>query len=318
MTNCYGTNAYEYDSFGNLKKVTLSSGKRIEYKVDAFNRRFKKLVDGDVAEYYLWYDQFRLAAVLNPDKSPKLIYVYGSESSNVPGYVIKNGMTYKIIHDPGTQSVRYVVDVENALIVQEYEYDEHGNIMKDTNPGFQSLGYAGGLLDPDTRFVRFGYRDYDPTIGRWTTKDPIGFLGGDTNLYAYVGGDPMSYVDPSGLKVGDWWDLPANFNRAKEIALEELAKRPTAHNNYDDGLRHSEWMRRTTVETNSFTSFVAGWGHEIDGLFNSRRKLPINQYLQESWMDVQNNSIGRKLGASGQEMCPNNLISTPGNGSYGW
>ena len=39
---------------------------------------------------------------------------------------------------------------------------------------------------------------YDPTVGRWTTKDPIGFAGGDTNLYAYVGGNPMSYVDPSG------------------------------------------------------------------------------------------------------------------------
>ena len=44
---------------------------------------------------------------------------------------------------------------------------------------------------------------YDPTIGRWTTKDPIGFAGGDTNLYAYVGGNPMSYVDPSGLAPGD-------------------------------------------------------------------------------------------------------------------
>ena len=40
---------------------------------------------------------------------------------------------------------------------------------------------------------------YDSTVGRWTTKDPIGFNGGDTNLYAYVGGNPMSYVDPSGL-----------------------------------------------------------------------------------------------------------------------
>lgn len=40
--------------------------------------------------------------------------------------------------------------------------------------------------------------DYDPTVGRWTTKDPIGFRGGDTNLYAYVGGNPMSYVDPTG------------------------------------------------------------------------------------------------------------------------
>jgi|JI10StandDraft_1071094.scaffolds.fasta_scaffold545753_3 RHS repeat-associated protein len=45
----------------------------------------------------------------------------------------------------------------------------------------------------------FSHRHYDPTIGRWATKDPIGFAGGDTNLYAYVGGDPMSYIDPSGL-----------------------------------------------------------------------------------------------------------------------
>ncbi len=41
---------------------------------------------------------------------------------------------------------------------------------------------------------------YDSTVGRWTTKDPIGFAGGDTNLYAYVGGNPMSAIDPDGLK----------------------------------------------------------------------------------------------------------------------
>lgn len=199
MTNCYGTTTYEYDSFGNLKTVNFPGGKIVEYKVDAFNRRFKKLVNGQVSEYYLWYDQIRLAAILDGNKNPKAIYVYGSESENVPGYVIKDGKTYKIIHDPGTQSVRYIVDSENAMIIQESEYDEHGNIMKQTNAGFQPLGFAGGLYDADTGFVRFGARDYDPKIGRWTTKDPIGFGGGDTNLYAYVGGNPMSYVDPSGL-----------------------------------------------------------------------------------------------------------------------
>ena|GEM_PF-4430109 len=50
----------------------------------------------------------------------------------------------------------------------------------------------------DTAVRSFGARDYDPAIGRWTTKDPIGFDGGDTNLYAYVGGNPMSYIDPEG------------------------------------------------------------------------------------------------------------------------
>ena len=71
--------------------------------------------------------------------------------------------------------------------------------MKNTNLDFQLFTYNRGLYDNDTKLTRFGARDYDPTIGRWTTKDPIGFAGGDTNLYAYVGGNPMSYVDPSGL-----------------------------------------------------------------------------------------------------------------------
>jgi uncharacterized protein RhaS with RHS repeats len=46
--------------------------------------------------------------------------------------------------------------------------------------------------------VRFGARDYDGRIGRWLSKDPIGFDGGDTNLYGYVLGDPVNYHDPEG------------------------------------------------------------------------------------------------------------------------
>ena len=53
---------------------------------------------------------------------------------------------------------------------------------KDTHPGFQPFGYAGGLYDADTGLVRFGAHDYDATIGRWTTKDPL-LLGGGFNLY---------------------------------------------------------------------------------------------------------------------------------------
>ena len=61
------------------------------------------------------------------------------------------------------------------------------------------FGFAGGLYDQDTNLVHFGARDYDPEVGRWITKDPIGFGGGDTNLYGYVAGDPVNFVDPSGL-----------------------------------------------------------------------------------------------------------------------
>lgn len=42
-------------------------------------------------------------------------------------------------------------------------------------------------------------RDYDPSVGRWTAKDPILFGGGQTNLYVYVGSDPVNRADPRGL-----------------------------------------------------------------------------------------------------------------------
>ncbi|HDL02087.1 MAG TPA: RHS repeat-associated core domain-containing protein, partial [candidate division Zixibacteria bacterium] len=72
------------------------------------------------------------------------------------------------------------------------------NITADTNPGFQPFGFAGGIYDQHTQLTRFGARDYDPEVGRWTSKDPIRFRGGDTNLYGYVWNLPVSFTDPSG------------------------------------------------------------------------------------------------------------------------
>ena len=63
--------------------------------------------------------------------------------------------------------------------------------------------FAGGLYDRGTGLTRFGYRDYDAATGKWTAKDPIGFNGGDTNLYGYVLEDPINSLDISGLKPGD-------------------------------------------------------------------------------------------------------------------
>jgi RHS repeat-associated protein len=90
-----------------------------------------------------------------------------------------------------------VVNVSTGEVAQRLRYDEWGRVEEDTNPGFQPFGYAGGLHDPLTGLVRFGARDYDPEIGRWTTKDPIRFDGG-MNWYGYVGGDPVNLVDVTG------------------------------------------------------------------------------------------------------------------------
>ena len=87
-------------------------------------------------------------------------------------------------------------------IVKRIDYDSFGNIISDTNPTFAiPFGFAGGLHDRDTGLVRFGLRDYDPAIGRWTAKDPIDFKGGDTNIFNYVSSDPVNFVDPLGLEI---------------------------------------------------------------------------------------------------------------------
>jgi len=78
------------------------------------------------------------------------------------------------------------------------DYDVWGNVIADTNPGFQPFGFAGGLYDVSTGLPRFGARDYDAETGRWTVKDPIRFSGGDTNLYGYTLQDPVNLIDPDG------------------------------------------------------------------------------------------------------------------------
>jgi len=88
----------------------------------------------------------------------------------------------------------------SGTIVKRVDYDSFGNILSDSNPTFAvPFGFAGGLHDRTTGLVRFGARDYDPSTGRWTAKDPIDFAGGDLNLLSYTGQDPVNWVDPEGL-----------------------------------------------------------------------------------------------------------------------
>jgi RHS repeat-associated protein len=145
-------------------------------------------------------------------------YVYGTRSY-VPDYMVRDGVTYRLIADE-LGSVRRVVNTSTGTVAQAIDYDPYGATVSDTQPGFQPFGYAGGQRDPDTGLVQFGARDYDPTLGRWTSKDPIDFDGGDTNLYAYVAGDPVNGVDPSGLLFAEIKDF---FDATTEAAANATA-----------------------------------------------------------------------------------------------
>ena len=99
---------------------------------------------------------------------------------------------------------RLVTDTTGAT-VKRIDYDAFGDVISDSAPSFSlRVGFAGGLKDPTSGLVQLGLRDYEPASGRWTSRDPILFNGGQTNLYAYVDDDPVNFVDPSGTGLMDW------------------------------------------------------------------------------------------------------------------
>jgi len=199
-----GTTAYGYDLLGNLLRVSKPNGQVIEYVVDAQGRRIGRKENGILTQSFLYDGQLTPVAELDASGQVVSRFVYGSRA-NAPDYMIKNGVNYRLVSDE-RGSIRLVVNAATGAVVSSLEYDVWGNVTGSVNASFQPFGFAGGLRDDATGLVRFGARDYDPKLGRWTAKDPIRFNGGLTNLYGYVGNDPVNLVDVSGF-------APANYQQ---------------------------------------------------------------------------------------------------------
>jgi RHS repeat-associated protein len=225
--NSAGQYTYNYDLSGLLRIVTLpTSGHSVHYSADAFGRRTQKKLEwsSTIDQEFVYDQQNRIVGELSASGATVTsVFVYGTKP-NVPDYMIKGGKNYRIISD-WVGSVRLVLDtsVTPATVMQQIDYDEFGNVqatsyhdsngcplVATTTPcfPFQPFGFAGGLWDKDTGLVRFGTRDYDPQVGRWISKDPIRFDGGDTNIYAYAGSDPVNAVDPSGNSRYQTYPIP--------------------------------------------------------------------------------------------------------------
>ena len=187
---------FDYDVFGNLRHVILDNGLELEYVIDGKNRRVGKKINGSLVQGFVFDDQLRIAAELDGQNQVVATFIY-ADHINVPEVLEKGGRAYRLLHDH-LGSPRFVVATQTGEVVQELQYDAWGNITYDSNPGFQPFGFAGGLYDTHTKLLRFGARDYDPQVGRWTAKDPELFYGGQANLASYCAQDPINNVDPEG------------------------------------------------------------------------------------------------------------------------
>jgi RHS repeat-associated protein len=210
---------YSYSSQGRLQSVVFkeldivtsveTTIKTISYKHNALGNRVAKLIDDSIVEKYLWLDKTTLLAIYDQNDNLKQRFEYGI--SHTPVKFTQNNNTYYITSDH-LGSPRTITD-ESGSVIKALDYDSFGNVISDSNEGFEiPFGFAGGLKDSDTQLLRFGYRDYDPQIGRWTARDPIGFAGGDTNLYGYVASDPVNWIDELGLEAKAYTTVAVTIN----------------------------------------------------------------------------------------------------------
>ena len=147
-TDANGTTSYVYDVLGNLRRVTLPDGKVIEYVIDPQNRRIGKKVNGTLVQGWLYESQLRIAAELDGSGAVVTRFVYGTRS-NVPDYMIKGGLTYRIVSDH-LGSPRLVVDATTGAVAERIDYDEFGNVLADTRAGVPAVRVRG-------RAVRSGH-----------------------------------------------------------------------------------------------------------------------------------------------------------------
>ena len=118
-------------------------------------------------------------------------------------------------------NVEIVLDRTQAVYAA-YRYDPFGTLIAKRG-STQPFGFSTKRTDTATGLVYFGARWYAPHLGRWMTKDPLGEAGG-LNLYAYVGNNPVNWVDPWGLASGGASSLDTSVKSCVED-LPDIQKR---------------------------------------------------------------------------------------------
>jgi RHS repeat-associated protein len=93
-----------------------------------------------------------------------------------------------------------LVSAATGQVVAEYEYGPFGEVVRMTGPlaAVNPFRFSTKFQDDETGWLYYGYRYYDPTVGRWASRDPIGERGG-RNLYGFVMNRTTQFVDLLGL-----------------------------------------------------------------------------------------------------------------------
>lgn len=191
--DCSGstTLALTYDVLNRLNQADKTGLPSETYQYDPQGRRIQKQVGSSFSNYL--YEGSRIHAEYGSGwTQASAFYTHGPGVDNP--LIHQAGATSQYFHQDGLGSVIAMTDT-NGNIQATQGYDAWGNTVSSTGTTPQ-YGYTG--REPDaTGLVYYRARYYDPEIGRFTQRDPLGFIAG-INQYAMAVNNPVSLVDPYG------------------------------------------------------------------------------------------------------------------------
>ena len=192
--------AFAYDHRARLVRVELRDAQGDvlsvhEYRYDAFDRRIATIVDGEITNVV--YDGATAWADYGATGEVVRRYLAGENIDETLAQTdVVDGLTWFLADRLNT--VHDILDASGNL-ANHIEYAAFGEVLSQSNADVDTrFLFTGRELDP-TGMYFYRARYYDPAVGRFISEDPLGFSGGDANLYRYAFNNPMSFVDPSGL-----------------------------------------------------------------------------------------------------------------------